>query len=237
MRLLEVILSNIEKFIATRLPFIYCFLKRCKVKYQTAKYHILKNTKGGKDVIYNDSFFKRNLEWNVPVAERMVDILIKYFNPKTVVDVGCGNAEFIYHFQKRGIDIKGYDGSSNAINNALVDKKFLELYDLKDKIITQKRYELALCLEVAEHIENKYSKSLIENLTNLSDLVVFTAAPPGQGGHFHINEQPKEFWVSIFEGKKYFLDTEITEKVKNEMKEKDVIWWYYKNLMIFRLMK
>ena len=93
---------------------------------------------------------------------------------------------------------------------------------------------MAFCLEVAEHIENKYSKRLVENLIKLSNCVVFTAAPPGQGGHFHINEQPKEFWIGIFNEYGYYLNVQTTEKLKLEMQKGNILWWYSKNLMCFK---
>ena len=229
----DTFLHNLEKLVAGS-PFIYRFLKKCKVGYQTLKYHLFTLIGKDKELIYNRSFFDKNLEWNIPIATTVVDTLIKYFHPNSVVDVGCGNAEFLYQFQKRGVTIKGYDGSHYAVDRALVDKKFIELFDLRNQIDSSQRYDLALCLEVAEHIERRYSKILIDSLAKLSDIVIFTAATPGQGGHFHINEQPKEFWIEIFSENDFIFDAEITKKVASDMEKKGVLSWYCKNLAILR---
>ncbi|MDD5005783.1 MAG: methyltransferase domain-containing protein [Candidatus Omnitrophica bacterium] len=234
MKFFEKQLHNLEEFVANNLPTLYKLLKKAKVLYQKSKYYILKARSNHKDIIYDDKFFNKNLEWNVPIAAKLTGVLIDYFNPSSVVDLGCGNAEFLSEFQKRGIPIQGYEGSRSAIEKALVDKKYIQLFDLRNKIELDKRYDLALCLEVAEHIENKFSQRLVENLTNLSDTIIFTAATPGQGGHFHINEQPHEFWVNIFKERNYDYDDKITERVKAAMREKKILWWYCDNLMIFR---
>jgi SAM-dependent methyltransferase len=227
-------LHNLEVFVANYLPSFYKLLKKVKVLYQKARYYLLKAKSSHKDVIYDDKFFEKNLEWNKPIAAKLVNILIDYFNPSSVVDLGCGNAEFLSEFYKKGILIQGYEGSCFAIKKALIDKKYIQLFDLKNKIDSPRRYDLALCLEVAEHIENKFSQRLIENLTTLSDTVVFTAAPPGQGGHFHMNEQPREFWIDIFKQRNYNYDAQITERVRNDMKKDGVLWWYCDNIMVFK---
>lgn len=233
MTILKKQLSDIEKFVA-KFPIIYRFLKRCKVGYQTVKFYIFKLFGREKEMIYNRSFFDKNLEWNIPIAESIADIIVHFFNPKSVVDVGCGNAEFLHQFQKRGIEVFGYEGSKNAIDSALLDKKFIEQFDLKNLITPRNRYDLALCLEVAEHIEKKFSNRLVENVTSLSDMIVFTAAPSGQGGHFHINEQPKEFWIDLFEQNGFNYDSSLSQQMQAEFKEKKVINWYSDNLMVFK---
>jgi radical SAM superfamily enzyme YgiQ (UPF0313 family) len=226
-------LSKIEKVVA-RFPLIYRFLKKCKVFYQTVKYYFFKLTGREKELIYNRSFFDKNLEWNIPIAETLSNIIMQFFHPHSVVDVGCGNAEFLHHLQKKGLEIYGYEGSIKAIESALIDRKFIKQFDLKNLISSDKSYELALCLEVAEHIENKFSERLIENLTLLSDTVIFTAAPPGQGGHFHINEQPRTFWNKLFENRGFYHDDALTDKMQKEFRDKKVISWYADNLMIFK---
>lgn len=226
-------ISRLEKFVS-QFPILYRFLKKCKVGYQTLKFHAFKITGREKELIYNRSFFDKNLEWNIPIAADVVNILMRFFNPKSVVDVGCGNAEFLSQFQKKGVEIYGYEGSQYAIDSALVDKRFIQQFDLRELIPVRRKYDLALCLEVAEHIENKFSNRLVENLTSLSDTVVFTAAPPGQGGHFHINEQPKEFWINLFKKNGYRYDSSLSFQIQAEFKEKKVINWYSDNLTVFK---
>lgn len=226
-------LHQLEKFI-TRLPLLYQFLKKCKVQYQKVKYFIFKIAGKDKELIYNQSFFCKNLEWNIPIAESVASILIGYFHPHSVVDVGCGNAEFLAQFQKKGIEIKGYEGSPHALKKSMVQKQYVEQFDLRRKIAVEKKYDLALCLEVAEHIEKRFSAQLVDNVTSLSDVVVFTAAPPGQGGHFHINEQPKEYWIKLFSSKGFALDEPLSLQIRFDFKKKDIVRWYAENIIVFK---
>jgi SAM-dependent methyltransferase len=60
-------------------------------------------------------------------------------------------------------------------------------------------FDLALCLEVAEHLTPRMGDRLVEFLARHAPVVVFTAAPPGQGGIGHVNEQERDYWVARFE--------------------------------------
>lgn len=160
-------------------------------------------------------------------------VLDKYFHPRSVVDVGCGTAEYLAEFQKKGIKIKGYEGSVSALKQAKVELRYIQKADLRNVINSNQRYDLALCLEVAEHIESRYSKNLLDTLTNLSDTVVFTAATPGQGGHFHINEKPREFWIKAWQERNYVYKEDAAQALKEEMHKNHVLRWYLDNLMIF----
>jgi len=227
------LLHNLEKFVA-EYPAIYKFLKKCKVGYQTLKYHLFKLFGKDEELIYNRAFFNKNLEWNIPIASAVADILISFFHPKSVVDIGCGNAEFLNKIQAKGVEIFGFEGSQHAIDSCQVDKRFIQKFDLREVIFSERKYDLALCLEVAEHIESKFSARLVENVTLLSDTVVFTAAGPGQGGHFHINEKPAKFWIGLFLNRGFAFEKELTQRLKDEFKNKNILKWYSDNLMIFK---
>ena len=55
------------------------------------------------------------------------------------------------------------------------------------KIITDKKYDCSVSIEVAEHIPEEYSEKLVEHDQLSNGFIIFTAAPPGQGGTGHIN--------------------------------------------------
>ncbi|MFH1202704.1 MAG: methyltransferase domain-containing protein [Candidatus Omnitrophota bacterium] len=226
------IFSLLEKQIA-KCRFIYLPLKKVKVFIQKTAYYLLKLTGKDRNHIYDDQFFNHNLKTNIPIAKDLVDILYNYFHPESVVDVGCGTAEYLAEFNRLGIKIKGYEGSPAALKKAMVSGNFIQLADLREKIKSDERYDLALCLEVAEHIESRYSKILVDNLASLSDTIIFSAAIPGQGGHFHINEQPHEFWIGLWQERNYILRKDIIEALKEQMRERGILWWYTANLMVF----
>ncbi|MFA5359944.1 MAG: methyltransferase domain-containing protein [Patescibacteria group bacterium] len=184
--------------------------------------------------IYDKKFFDNTFKFEADSARDFTSILIKYFQPKSVIDIGCGVGIYLAEFKKNNIKILGYDGSPAAIKGSLVGKK-IKLYDLCKPLKLKLKFDLCLCLEVAEHLKKKYAKTLVNSLSELSNIIIFTAATPGQGPKSigHINEQPHKYWQKLFEEKNFKLNKKLTEKIRKEMINKKVVWWITKNLMIY----
>lgn len=184
--------------------------------------------------IYDQKFFANTLKFEVQSAKAFTNILIKYFAPKAVIDIGCGLGIYLAKLAKNGVDVLGYDGAPAALAASLVGDK-IKLHDLCQPLKLNRQFDLCLCLEVAEHLEEACAPILINTLVNLSPTVIFTAATPGQGpvSIGHINEQPHEYWQKLFAQKNFILNRKLTEKIKKEMAEKKVVWWLAKNLMIY----
>ena len=93
-----------------------------------------------------------------------------------------------------------------------------------------------MSLEVAEHIEPEFVDMFIKNLVNASDKILISVAPPGQGGHHHVNCQPVEYWVSKFSAINYLHKPEIAHRIKIGWKgfeHKPGIKAYWQNLAYF----
>jgi len=186
------------------------------------------------DALYTRDYFRQNTIRYCETAKKVVNILIKYFKPKSVIDIGCGNGLYLKEFENNGIkDLVGIDGSSNAKKESIVNKKLIKIHDLRKPFYPEKKYDLCLCIEVAEHIEKKYSFTLVETLTRCSNLIIFTAAFPGQGGRGHVNEQKPEFWINLFDKLNFKYNKNLTKKIKIEMEKNNVLKHISNNLLIF----
>jgi SAM-dependent methyltransferase len=123
-------------------------------------------------------------------AGALVPILHERYRPATVVDVGCGEGWFVDEFEQLGARTVGVDGSwvAGATHVDLTEPPYPDLG----------AFDLALCLEVAEHIDRVHAQDLVRWLVGLAPVVVFSAAIPGQGGEGHVNEQPPGWWRDRF---------------------------------------
>ena len=186
------------------------------------------------EAIYNDSYFAAEEEWTKPTARAVVDIITRHFHPHSLVDVGCGSAVYLHFFHTDGVTIKGYEGSAAAIQRAKVDSSLIEQVDLTLPIPQPKAYDLAVCFEVAEHLPEISSDTLVKSLTSLSSCIVFSAAQPGQGGVDHINEQPWTYWADKFKAQGYKLDDATTGRLRKEFGAQGSVWWLEKNLIVVR---
>ena len=144
---------------------------------------------------------------SVASAMEIVPLMVSRYSPDSVVDVGCGTGPFASEFLKYGVsEVIGYEGVWMRTLPTILPKNFYVYTDITEPFIPSRRYDLCLCLEVAEHLDEAYAKTLIEMLTALSDVVVFSAAIPHQGGNHHVNEQWPIYWSNLFAKKGYYLD-------------------------------
>ncbi len=150
---------------------------------------------------YGDDFYKNQMDDSLISAMKYVELLFPLYKPNTVVDVGCGRGTWLKAFKDRGASVLvGYDGVWNAQVNMIDPSIMFYGVDLNDPITVSDsdRFDLAMSLEVAEHLAPSSAKSFIQSLTNLSNVVLFGAAYTKQGGTNHINEQPHTYWAKIF---------------------------------------
>ncbi len=169
---------------------------------------------------------------NLNSPEIIAPILYKLVQPENVVDVGCGVGTFLYAFKKLGVkEVLGLDGE-------WADKSLLAKYlkpneykstDLSQFIILNKKFDLALCLEVAEHIDEEYADNLIKTLVNASNIIVFSAASPYQMGQHHVNEQWPEYWINKFLQYDFHFHDILRPAIWNDP---HVDFWYKQNMFL-----
>ena len=106
--------------------------------------------------------------------------------------------------------------------------------DLEGEIVLDQRADVVISTEVAEHLPDTAADGYVKLLCSLSDIVVLTAAPPGQGGTGHVNEQPPEYWLEKFASHAYARDDAETQKMRAEWREGGTADFYHLNVMVFR---
>lgn len=150
-----------------------------------------------RDLVYDERFYTKGDPMKKEPYVRFVDALIGLRSPQSAVDVGCGSGIMLAEFVRRGISVRGVEGSRAAIERAGLGDRIVRA-NLERGVPDLGRFDLCLCIEVAEHLSTRSAPALVEGLTRLSDVVVFTAAQPGQRGTVHMNLQPKSYWRDLF---------------------------------------
>ena len=163
----------------------------------------------------------------------IVPKLIDLFSPQNVVDFGCGIGTFLNIFIKEGVtDVLGLDGP--WVNRVLLKENISEdkfkAVDLENPISLDKKFDLAISLEVAEHLDESKASVMVDNLIHASDLIVFSAAIPYQGGQNHINEQWPAYWTKLFAQHGYSAH-DILRPVFWD--NDDIFFWYKQNMFVF----
>ena len=179
---------------------------------------------------YKNYFFINEDKVALKAASEIVPYLLENLNLKSVVDVGCGTAAWLSVFKKYGVkNILGLDSHNNLSCLRISREEFLN-QNLEKAIFTENLYDLAISLEVAEHINPKQSIRFISDLCNLSEIILFSAATPGQGGENHINEKSLDYWRVIFKEKGYYPYDVIRDEFASK---KNIAPWYRYNTILY----
>ena len=154
--------------------------------------------------IYSDTFFDYIDDSARTSAQALTCLLWPWLAPNSVVDMGSGRGVWLDEWQRSGArDVLGVDGDYvDRSQLAIAADRFLAA-DLTRPVVLDERCDLAQSLEVGEHLPASAADTLVQSLTDASDRVLFSAAVTGQGGEFHINEQPLSYWQKRFEALGY----------------------------------
>ena len=137
--------------------------------------------------------------------------LVAKFGIRTVLDVGCGEGHMVRCFQSLGCNAIGLDGLPR---NAEVAETPTIVWDLTKGPFRIDKIDLVWCVEVAEHIDEEFVDNFIETVAN-GQYVVLGYAPPGQGGHHHVNEQYEDYWLEKMEDRGFDYLPEGTQEMKS----------------------
>jgi len=180
----------------------------------------------------NEKYIHTAKMHNITAPRIIVDLCMELLKPKSVVDFGCGLGTFLKAFKDKGVtDVLGMDGSwvnKTMLKEFLTENEFEEK-DLEQAISLNKKYDLSVSLEVAEHLHENAADTFVKNLTDSSDMVLFSAAIPSQGGQNHINEQWFDYWLLKFQKQGFEVLDVFREKLWNEA---EVNWWYKQNIFL-----
>jgi SAM-dependent methyltransferase len=180
---------------------------------------------------YDRNFFQSIGGVSARSARRLLPIAIELLHPASVVDVGCGTGAWLAEFIRIGVsDVVGVDGDYVATETLLIPAERYRGQDITRHFDLGRQFDLAVCLEVGEHIPNASSATLVDNIVAHAPVVLFSAAVPGQGGQDHINEMPPEFWRDLFAARGYAAFDPIRPRLRGAG---DVEPWYRNNVLVY----
>jgi cyclopropane fatty-acyl-phospholipid synthase-like methyltransferase len=206
-------------------------------RFAAALKEILFGSFAGHDLTYNGTHYADMGEGPAASSALVIsESFLRDLQPTTVVDVGCGTGALLEALQKRGSQVMGLEKSRAALRCCRERGLDVGRFDLGRGVFAEGHvFDVAISMEVAEHLPERTADRYVESLARLSRLVVFTAAPPGQGGHHHVNEQPPSHWIAKFQGLGFEQDQELSQRGRESWRGSETVApWYPKNPMVFR---
>jgi SAM-dependent methyltransferase len=169
---------------------------------------------------------------NLKAAYQIVPHILQLTKSDSVLDIGCGTGTWLKIFEDHGVhDFLGVDGSYVDRDMLKIsDKKFLA-HDLTKTLALGRKFDLVVSLEVAEHIPELCADTFIDSLVKHGDVILFSAAIPGQGGQNHLNEQWPEYWQKKFEQSGFYFHDVIRPEIWNN---EHIEFWYKQNIFLVK---
>ena len=180
---------------------------------------------------YDTSFFDFIDDTSLSSARAIVPLVREIVPCRSIVDVGCGRGAWLRIFQEHGVErILGLDGSYVDRTKLLIPQESFRQTDLAKPFQIEGSFDLAVCLEVAEHLPRSRSADFVKELCRAAPAVLFSAAIPGQGGTDHVNEQWPEFWSELFSANAFVRLDPIRPAVLTDSR---VTFWYKQNTYLY----
>jgi len=193
--------------------------------------------------LYNDDFFLWHKTHAHEYSMKNMQWYVETFHPYSVIDFGCGIASYLEAAFFKGVKI--LSGLDIARDQALPHmhpeiRVYTHQMDcaapLPDDFVYKNAFECVLSFETAEHIEPEGSEQFVKNIVEAKALqgrILFTAAPPGQEGTGHINCQPKEYWIDLFEKNGVKNKPDIQQHIAGIWQSQGCPRYIHDNLLIF----
>jgi len=188
------------------------------------------------DAIYNTAYFWNDVDG--PATKSAATIaasIVRDLAPATVVDIGCGTGALLLQLRNADCDVLGLEYAAAARTICEARELSVMRFDIaRDEFPFERRFDVAVSMEVAEHLPASVAGRYVDLLARLGRAVVFSAARPGQGGTDHINEQPHEYWIEHFARAGFAVNEGLTQRWREEWEGAgEVQSWYYDNVMVF----
>ena len=180
---------------------------------------------------YGTDFYDSQRDGSRRSAEIILSRVFDLIRPTSVIDVGCGEGYWLDVAGKLGVpQICGLDGDYVSRQRLVIPEQCFVATDLSKPFNLDKRFDFAMCMEVAEHLQPSVAESFVLSLTKLAPAILFSAAIPGQGGTDHHNEQWPSYWSNLFCSHDFvcvdFLRPKIWQDTRIEV-------WYRQNSLLF----
>lgn len=182
--------------------------------------------------VYNDGFYRSQFEKSYQSAQEVVSVLREVYSPNSVVDFGCGRGAWLKAFSQTGsASLLGYDGEWNA--SELTSQSIFQFLprNLEERMpAPSEKFDIAISVEVAEHLPAHAADTFVENLIDHSDVILFGASVAHQGGTHHVNEQRQSFWGEKFKARNFLIFDFFRPRIWGLG---EIDFWYRQNIFLY----
>ena len=147
------------------------------------------------------------------VDQGTLDYLIKEFNIKTMLDIGCGPAGMVSLARENNIESYGIDGDFTVEREC--NPNWITIHDYtKGPSSFPRQVDLIWSVEFLEHVYEEFQNNYMQDFIK-GKYALITFAPPGKPGHHHVNCRDPEYWIEVFKRYGFVYDHDRTMHIRN----------------------
>jgi methyltransferase family protein len=156
-------------------------------------------------------------------------------NPRSAIDFGCGNGHWLAALKDivPSVEVLGVNSPEREDAGIYLHPDEYNHADLTKPMKLNRTFDLAICVELAEHLPPSAADTLIDSITSHSDAVLFSGAIPGQDDPsfgLHLNEQWPDYWIKRFAAHGFLCFDRIRPLI---WQDPNIALWYRQNIMLF----
>ncbi len=180
---------------------------------------------------YGRTFLNYTSVANLKSARVVSALVFRLLPISSIVDFGCAQGAWLSAWRQLGVDdVLGLDGDYVERNGLVIPEEKFFAADISEKIDLGRKFDLVQSVEVAEHLLPTKSEQFVDNLSAHGEFILFSAAPPGQGGEHHINERPYAYWRDLFYTRGFTMYDPVRPWIATDT---SVQYWYRYNIFLF----
>jgi SAM-dependent methyltransferase len=180
---------------------------------------------------YTADFFNAFKANSARSPARVLPIVLEFLEVRSAVDVGCGIGTWAAELGRLGAtDVVGVDGAYVEPGELLIPPDTFVARDLCQPLQLERQFDLAVCMEVGEHLPASAARHLVAELCGLAPAVLFSATIPYQGGNHHVNERWPSYWAELFATCEYLPYDIVRPRVWTSP---EVEFWYAQNAILY----
>ena len=181
--------------------------------------------------VYDKGFFDAQVAGSLASGRICLTSLFSIWRPGSVADLGCGRGAWLTACHELGVaTLAGIDGAWASKAGMLIEEIEFHPKNLNQPVDLGRTFDMAISLEVGEHVEPGATDIFHRSLTGLSGAVMFSAAFTGQPGANHINTRPHSFWAAKFQKAGYRIFDFFRPKLWGDSRIEP---WYRQNAFLY----
>ncbi|HET8626165.1 MAG TPA: glycosyltransferase [Thermomicrobiales bacterium] len=138
----------------------------------------------------------------LPFFRQVAAGIVADSHPRTSIEYGCAKGFLVETLREAGVEAYGIDFSPHAIAEVYEPlRPYCRVGDVREAPPAPwpRRYDVAICMEVLEHLDPRDALTAIRTLADAADVVYFSSNPDEEFPEAtHVNVQPAAYWEDLF---------------------------------------